>query len=437
MNSIRKILEKVDYSRSAVSDEVLPLFSELSESSDSAGAQAQTARQGAFTVSSPVNLTGNYQPPLDTRFVTSIDGGCEVSYFGIFTKSAVIDRLKELKKQASSSPDKVYLSVDQILFQVLPYGTRGDIPASVILEGGGLRLEFRFQQTKEIPAIRVKMNYSFLRLGRNILDHFITIRSIVCSFDFAIHREVISRLDVNITINRSFSEFTDLFLSGCRAWRVRKFSIVANGTEFESITGGKHIQLCLYNKTRELQDKFSSDKVDDLRQYFSEEDMGRLTRVEFRLHRAFLQKIKIDSIEDYLEKEYELIDYLTNDWFRLLTKKTDCKHSDRIPIHDLWNVTRYCLLCAVPSHIGDSKIVRFQKSRPAQSLKKPQLKLAQGLGMAVSALSSLCPRIPSKRALKAALFRIIDERISNLYECFGARVLSADGTPGKVAPIAG
>ena len=436
MNSIRKILEKIDYTRSNVSDDVLPLFSESSERS--AGAQS-TGRQGAFTLSSPVTLTGNYQPPQDVKFVTSVDGGCEVSYFGLFNDQSIFKKLKSLKKQALESKEKVFTSVHDILFEVLPHGTRGNVPASVILVGAGLRLEFRFQNVPEVPAIRVKMDYAFLRLASDIYNRFLFVRSVVCAFSFAIHREVISRLDINLTINRPFDDYANLFLSGCRAWRVRKFNVVANGTHFESISGGNHIQLTLYNKTRELQDKFSSDKVNDLRQYFTEEDMDKLTRIEFRLHRPFLHKIKIDSIEDYLEKELELVDYLTNDWFRLLVKKTDCKHADRIEIHDLWNLTRYCFLCAVPSHFRlgvRCNVPRFQKSRPSKILKKPQLKLSQGLGMAVSALSSLCPKIPSKRALKQALYRVIDEKISGLYESFGARVLLLDGLPGKVVPFA-
>ena len=144
---IRDILASLDYTGTGVSDEILP------EYSDNGADLAAQADKGAivppsakYTYYNPVSLTGDFQPPDGFRAVTSLDGGCEVSFFGLFRDRKFLDHVLDLKQVAASTSEKVYVNIDDVLYQVLPTGTRGNFPASVIIVGHGLRFEFLTRQ---------------------------------------------------------------------------------------------------------------------------------------------------------------------------------------------------------------------------------------------------------------------------------------------------
>ena len=423
---IRDILAGLDYTENGVSDDVLPEYCVKSaESNAEAGAGALAPSSAKYNYYNPVSLTGDFQPPDGFRAVTSLDGGCEVSFFGLFRDRKFLDHVLDLKQVAANTAEKVYVNLDDVLYQVLPTGTRGNFPASVIIVGHGLRFEFRKQNCKEVPGVRVKFDYAFTRLARNMRVLVEEVRRMIDrKFHFSVTKELISRIDLNVTCNTDFSEFADLFLRGCRAWRVKKYNLVANGLHYETITGGSDIQLCLYNKSKELTDKYDADKVEDLQQFFGE-DLEHLTRVEFRLHRNFLRSIGVDSFDDYFDKELSIVDYLTNDWFRLLVRPSDGKHADKFEVAPCWNNVRYSLLCSVPSHSDDVLFTCEEPKKlckvPRKILSRPFLLISQGLGMAVSGLASFAPKIPSKRAFRKALDRFIDDNLVSIYEKFDLR----------------
>ncbi|HMP06198.1 MAG TPA: hypothetical protein PJ982_07615 [Lacipirellulaceae bacterium] len=64
------------------------------------------------------------------------------------------------------------------------------------------------------------------------------------------------------------------------------------------------------------------------------------TRVEFQLHRAKLKDLGIDTVDDWLAKRVDALEYLSHDWFRLTDGPVDRKHPERSLIHPAWQLVR-------------------------------------------------------------------------------------------------
>ncbi|QDV79871.1 hypothetical protein [Botrimarina mediterranea] len=60
------------------------------------------------------------------------------------------------------------------------------------------------------------------------------------------------------------------------------------------------------------------------------------TRIEFQLGRGRLKKLGVDTVEDWIAKRADVVQYLTASWFRLTSGPVDRRHSDRTPNHPAW-----------------------------------------------------------------------------------------------------
>ena len=127
--------------------------------------------------------------------------------------------------------------------------------------------------------------------------------------------------------------------------RARKGNMhFTNGaTLLTGFTIGSNIQLCIYDKMKELLQGCDETKMSLIfNDCLNGEIPDDLTRVEFRLRREALKYLEINTVQDLLEKETALVDYLTDDWFRILDseKKSKHGHEKRQQIHPLWQQVR-------------------------------------------------------------------------------------------------
>ncbi|TWT96126.1 hypothetical protein Pla108_32080 [Botrimarina colliarenosi] len=64
------------------------------------------------------------------------------------------------------------------------------------------------------------------------------------------------------------------------------------------------------------------------------------TRIEFQLGRGRLKKLGVDTVEDWIAKRSDVVNYLMTSWFRLTSGPVDRKHADRTPTHPAWEAAR-------------------------------------------------------------------------------------------------
>lgn len=62
------------------------------------------------------------------------------------------------------------------------------------------------------------------------------------------------------------------------------------------------------------------------------------TRVEFEIHRQRLQRLGVDSFEDWLEKRGAICEQIAREWFRLTDGPVDRNHADRAKTHPIWEL---------------------------------------------------------------------------------------------------
>jgi hypothetical protein len=147
--------------------------------------------------------------------------------------------------------------------------------------------------------------------------------------------------------------------------RASKFTFHGkNDKPVTSFTLGSMIQLCIYDKRQELIDTCDEVKMsllvnDCLGGEFPEE----LTRIEYRLRRDALRCFNINTIQDLLEREHALVDYLTFDWFRLLRDEKDRSNSALQSLDPLWQEVRDLFFEYFPGPVENRKPVERNDSR--------------------------------------------------------------------------
>jgi len=191
----------------------------------------------------------------------------------------------------------------------------------------------------------IRLRYGFESLAaRNLFFVHASVLEFLQELGFTVTKEVVSRVDLQVMLFRNISEFMQPLFANRVVKRGQAYSFHGEGNKpITSYTLGKAIQLCIYDKREELIKKFDEVKMslivnDCLNGEFPEE----LTRVEFRLRRDALKYLGVNTMQDLLEREHAIVDYLTFDWFRLLAedKKSKSGHERRQALAPVWQEVR-------------------------------------------------------------------------------------------------
>jgi hypothetical protein len=182
---------------------------------------------------------------------------------------------------------------------------------------------------------------------------------------FTVQKEIVSRVDLQVMLFRAISELITPVFANRSVKRASKFTFHGkNNKPVTSFTLGSKIQLCIYDKRQELIDTCDEVKMslivnDCLGGEFPEE----LTRIEYRLRRDALKYFGITTIQDLLEKEYALVDYLTFDWFRLLKDEKDRSNSALQELDPIWQEVRDLFFEYFPGAVENRKPIERNNSR--------------------------------------------------------------------------
>ncbi len=235
---------------------------------------------------------------------------------------------------------------------------------------------------------------------------------------FDVSAEKLLRLELQVMLRRHVSEFLDLIYGGYSVQRADKFS--DHGTRRKGLTSyttGKETSMIIYNKQDELFEKMDPLKIEMMSKYCfgGEEIPENLTRVEFRVKGPMLKSLGIVTMEDLLQRENSLVDYLSNDWFRILeVENTKDGNTHRKDMHPLWLEVRELLFRYFPGPTEDARPVR--KGRLKTLSCKAESLVKQTVGCLASIIPLTKGTIKTEAELFSYLFGTLKEYASDIIE---------------------
>ena len=399
------------------------------------------------------------------------DGGMELSFYGQWggsaTGGATLDFLKPNKQKAVDSNKAIPVEIAGLGFMLLPHGVRsglGSYSYVLVMEENG-RVKYRFylhtSPCKSIPGVRVHCEYQAFRNNRKLSDLNLELHKILHVLGFIVQKERLSRIDFNLTINHDMKNINDAVKNDRIVNRCEEIHTTGGRRFFSSFRIGNisNIEFAIYDKLKELRAKYDADKVLDLSSVFQGDLSESLTRYEFRLGRAFLHAVGVETLQDYIENEFAVVNYLTLNWFQVLEDPTKRKgKAVNYKVTKWWKQIRVLMLLSVlngerffsfalPQNLKtkacrvniirrccelSKKITFFPvvKRRPPKGLRKNLKRLIQvGVGCFASCLVA---SLPSDQSLDRAQFsRLLSESVNyfsdDAYEKYKSRFEYIDG----------
>jgi hypothetical protein len=131
------------------------------------------------------------------------------------------------------------------------------------------------------------------------------------------------------------------------------------------------------------------------------------TRIEFQLGRGRLKRMGIDTVEDWIAKRADVVNYLMTKWFRLTSGPVDRKHADRTPTHPAWEAARVLFADCYGQPVGADMT-------PLPSLAiDPQQRIAVAVGVLKTAIVELNYPIVTNRDFLGVSCDLIDAFIAD------------------------
>lgn len=384
-------------SRSAVADTRDALSSLVGDSSSLTRSECL----GRFTrlLAGSLSRVSCQEPNGVLRAVFSYDGGMEISFFGKWglmdSGATTPDRLKPLREKCVAMNNSSPVVLGGYPFWLLPRGAKsgfGCFSFQLLVEEEG-REKFRFllhtTPSDKIPGLRVKVSYQAFRYGRSLRSVYNEILQLVAAMGFTVDRECLSRIDFNLTINQSIACINRAFREDRICNRSREVMLHGK-SQFNSYRVGNinTIEFAVYDKVKELQDRYDADKINDLEKYMGDCANSSWTRYEFRLGRKWLNKIEVDTVEQFLENELSIMNFLTFDWY--FVKKSSWRSGKKVnyTVDDFWLIVRLCFLIAA---LSDNHYLSMD--RDSCKRKSSQALSLNIIGRCVEDIASNLPRV--------------------------------------------
>lgn len=298
--------------------------------------------------------------PFNGSFCGGIDGGCRVSFYGVWFDgdadklARFHDRLNEKKAEAQRQstlrcPEPVTILVDLDLWEVSPHGMGKGIKCAWMLSRGGVKLGIHSNPQGTIPPIIAEFDYQAVKGRDFFLEVVPSVYSVLDRLGFKVEKDILSRVDIQITKALPFQVVVEAYQAGCfcsrwHKWQINESRDIYGQRRIETIAAGlgsrsKTVALVMYDKYKECMDKNDSEKLNYIWEQVGMTD--QLTRVEFRIYRDWLREHLIDSVYEFYLKLPDVIENLTGRFFRVLDgAKNKSRHTSQQPIADWWQEFR-------------------------------------------------------------------------------------------------
>ena len=366
------------------------------------------------------NGPGPRPPALTNRGVSKFQGSEDTIVLSLYVYwddewAETIAALEELKVSAADDQagDGGFFHVGGWPGLVMEYGAGGGNKGprrTFVIEAVGMRFEFSRTQypNGETPNGRLIVGSLIcMQLGpRGVLS---LAKEFIEAMGGRLLENKVSRIDGAVDLpNVEVKEFIDAFRSRQYLCRARKFKVIGEGQNDQTLILGSSPMVRIYDKAREQRDLPDPAKL----QFLMANRWGgtfpeHATRVEFQLRRDDVKTITFDgrtinSLEDYLECRAGLWAYLCN-WFRLTKEPVDDNHRDRAQTSSRWEeVTR---LFAEWASSPVETITRMKPTRPIDERTLNAMLVGCGIGICANDEDF------SLQQLKQAILRAIHEEI--------------------------
>ncbi|MDR2168511.1 MAG: hypothetical protein LBP59_00015 [Planctomycetaceae bacterium] len=273
------------------------------------------------------------------------DGGVEVGFEGRYLDGIAIlfDKLENAKQKASEESSSCPLEICGRNVLVECSGANAGLHYKYVFTLDGVKFLLHHNPPKDRQAIRIRYGATSL-IGRDFFRVHQDMLKFLNDIGFVVSRECLSRVDLQVLIEEPIDTFIGLIFSGHAISKSRKDHIYRNCGAVETYTLGNagRIQLCIYDKRKEISHAITSDPVKFelvLRHCFGSDlyvSESPITRIEFRLWRDVLREIGINTVADLYLRENDLVKWLTYDWFRILSSPKIRGHENTAPVHPVW-----------------------------------------------------------------------------------------------------
>lgn len=359
----------------------------------------------------PASNTGlvKYQFPLTWG---GFDGGCEASFLGDWDDrfQQICERLDFAKQAADDGKTaESYIEFGGFVWLVRASGAGvGFFKYKYVMESRGVKLYLHSNPKNGIPPIHVRFGFECL-VKTDIFRAVQTLKECFKLEGFEVKEEKISRVDMQVLLPVEVSDFVHAMtgprvITRCRGTYQQHINMKTG--KVETITmHSDNCELCIYDKRSEL---FQSDPVyfQTFLKYVLRNETAnvpeKLTRVEFRFRRSFLQRYGVNTFDDLRNSAYALLEIASQDWFRILSRDKVRGSENEIPDAEIWALTRR----AFRFHFKET----LPKTRSRTDLKnfKPLKEAApveRVLKQAVGCLSSACAVLMEKATTGAEVVK--------------------------------
>jgi len=224
-------------------------------------------------------------------------------------------------------------------------------------------------------------------INRSLYDVHATVLQFLSDLGFSVTKEVVSRVDMQVTVGIDILSVLEPIYRGCAVSRSRDDVLYRNGGIERTYLIGKRgrLQLNIYDKSLEMRKMQVSNPAKF--QLMVDEHFGGdfsfdspLTRVEYRLWRDVLRLLEIDTVEDLRKAETDLVSWLTGTWFRILeVPKAQVKgHEKEARIDSHWRCIQEAFLQFFPGEGRAPVPIKFNRDKPISCEATSLLKQAKG-----------------------------------------------------------
>jgi len=303
------------------------------------------------------------------KILGGYDGGVEVGFNGHWSDlkfKTILQTLETAKNAAENEGgDERFVELGGKTFSVYAHGANCGAHYKYVIEGSGIKIYIHANPKGPIQPVRLRYGFEAL-CGRDLFAVHADILEWFQEIGFYVEGEIVSRADFQVMSHRPMAEFMQLIFSNRSVQRAKTANTRTQGGKFETFTLGTAIQLCIYDKRKELIDTCDEVKMSLLvNDCLGGEFPDDLTRIEFRMRRDALRVFNINTIQDLLERENAMVDYLTNDWFRLIKEEKQKGHTAEQDFDPIWQEVRNLFFEYFPGPIENRKPVERKDSRRA------------------------------------------------------------------------
>jgi hypothetical protein len=340
--------------------------------------------------------------------------------------------------QQTGNPDRL-ISFENNVYEVQPKSVSGEVNYRYVVEGVGVKFYIHSNPSGDIQPIRVRYGAEGL-IGRDFFFKHNEIRDFLSSIGFSITGEKLSRVDMQVMLNREVTEFIQAIQGDCYVCPAQTYSIYGKGRFIDTITLGKQLQVCIYDKRKELFSAVQSEPYKFalmVRFCFGTEWLQKeipVTRIEFRLKREILKAMKIDTVDNLLEKESGLSRYCCHSWFRLLVEPKKRGHSNEQKVSKLWQEVQNSFQKYFPGVEGHrEEVTRINRTKVLRCSAEQLEKQAIGCLKTAAAL-----RLGSENALsetKKYVMLTVAEQVDKIARGALDRALQYEIRNGQVTSI--